>query len=269
MQDVSASCPCSKHRRITLSRTLGSAKAKQLLAVVQAGDVRETKRLLKAGVWVNGDKGEEECQPLVAAAFTGQTTVAKVLLKAGADVDIALPHDICTPSPCRHVILGGGQRALHAAAERRHAETVRLLLDSGADVNAVDRNGATPLLSLCRTPPRDDDPDDSRRVAIARQLLQGGAELNAPDDNGYYPVHYAAAQFENTALLDAILWGSPAALNRRSDDGMTPLYVAAMEGQAGTVAHLLSLGAQQPAAYDLECTRGCRHVLECPLRVAV
>ena len=31
-----------------------------------------------------------------------------------------------------------GMTALHRAAEKRHAETVKLLLDSGADINAAN-----------------------------------------------------------------------------------------------------------------------------------
>lgn len=81
----------SRGPRITLSRALGNSKEKQLIMRVQAGGIRETKRLLKAGAWVNGGESEEEgCPPLVAAAMGGQTTVAKVLLKAGPDIEIAV-----------------------------------------------------------------------------------------------------------------------------------------------------------------------------------
>lgn len=261
-----SSCACclkhnlsgdQKHRRITLCRTLGSSTAKHLIAVVLAGEVRETKRLLRAGAWVNGDE-TLGCPPIACAAHAGQATVAKVLLKAGADIDIAVPRYVYhTPPPDNFFTLGEGQHALHAAVARLRSETVRLLLDSGADVNAVDVEGSTPLFVLCQTHPKDDDPEDSKRVAIAQQLFQGGAGITAPDNKGYYPVHYAA-QFENTGLLDAILlWESPPDLDRRSEeDGKTPLCIAAMVGQASTVAHLLSRGAQQPAAYELECARG-------------
>lgn len=278
MADCTTSCPCQKYnpsenpkqRRISLCRALGSSTAKHLIAVVQAGDVRETKRLLKAGAWVDGggDDDDTGCPPIVCAALHGNTTVAKVLLKAGADVNAPVPRDV-RARPSGDVMLGEGQRALHAAAERLNLETVRLLLDSGADVNAVDREGSTPLSVLCQTHPRDEDPEDSQRVAIARQLFEGGAEIAASDAKGYYPVHYAV-QFENTRLLDLLLWESPADLDRRSrEDGMTPLCVAAMIDRASVVAHLLSRGARQPAAYELECDRGCRHVLACPLRQAV
>lgn len=268
MDSVSTSCHCPTHRCITLSRTLGSSKAKQLIAYIEAGDVRGTKRLLKAGARMNGGEEEVECPPLVAAALAGQPTIAKVLLKAGADVDVAAPRDICAPTPCRHLILGGGRCALHAAVGHLHAQVVRLLLDAGANVNAVDRGGVTPLIALCQTFPGDDDPDDSKRVAIARQLLQQGAEASVLDGTGYSSVHYAV-QWENMELLDVILWGVPVAVNHRSEDGFTPLYLAAMLGRAGTVTHLLSRGARQPAAYHLECTNGCQHALECPLKAAV
>lgn len=207
---------------------------------------------------------------LIAAACAGRADVATALLKAGADIDLAVPGDDGTPPPRSRVTVDEGQRPLHIAVHSLHSETVRLFLDSGADVNAVDHNGITPLISLYRTPPDDDDPGDSKRVAIARQLLEGGAATSVPDNIGYYPVHYAA-QHDYTALFDVMLWESPAELNRRSHEGYryTPLCIAAMVGQAGIVAHLLSRGAHQPAAYDLECSHGCRYVLRCPLKIAV
>ena len=43
-----------------------------------------------------------------------------------------------------------GARALHIAAKRGDVEIVRLLLQqAGADLNATDKKGCTPLLAAC------------------------------------------------------------------------------------------------------------------------
>ncbi len=62
------------------------------------------------------------------------------------------------------------QRALFRAfGLKRPIERYRLLLDAGADVNAKDRGGHTPLHRAC----------SSGRVDVARLLLDHGADPNA------------------------------------------------------------------------------------------
>ncbi len=68
--------------------------------------------------------------PLVAAAETGDRIHVSRLLDQGAAVD-ARAID--------------GTTALHWAARADRLDTVRLLLESGADANAADRYGVTPL----------------------------------------------------------------------------------------------------------------------------
>ena len=66
------------------------------------------------------------------AAFFGKPEVARMLLDAGASVDTYTTNDFAN-------------QPLHAAAAGRHLEVCRVLVAAGADVNATQHGGYTPL----------------------------------------------------------------------------------------------------------------------------
>jgi len=68
--------------------------------------------------------------PLQAAAFRGVQPIIDLLLRHGAALKVK----------------GfGGATALHWAVDGQQVETVKLFIDKGADVNALDDEGKTPL----------------------------------------------------------------------------------------------------------------------------
>ena len=72
----------------------------------------------------------------------------------------------------------GGYRALHLAILSGHVEVARCLVDRGADVNAADQYGGSPL-HLCAVARALSDEDSAR---IARSLLERGARRDAVDE---------------------------------------------------------------------------------------
>ena len=66
------------------------------------------------------------------AAFFGKTEAARTLIEAGAMIDAVSGNDLRV-------------QPLHSAAAGRHHEVCRLLIASGADVNATEQNDFTPL----------------------------------------------------------------------------------------------------------------------------
>ena len=60
-------------------------------------------------------------------------------------------------------------------------KTIRCLLDAGAEVNAQDKNGATPLHRAVRT----------RCAAAVQSLLQAGADPTLRNKSGSTPFHLA------------------------------------------------------------------------------
>lgn len=104
---------------------------------------------------------------------------------------------------------------------------VSRLLSKGADANARDEWGFTPLHYANRQ--------------VAEVLIDKGADVNARDYYGDTPLHVAARGDKDAA---EILMAHGADVNARDDYGESPLYFAAQWGQAGIAEILIANGAE-------------------------
>ena len=84
--------------------------------------------------------------------------------------------------------------ALHHAVVYNRTDTVALLLDSGADVNAQGKNGQTALYLSCRM---------HDRLDIARLLLERGADPSIKSSMGY-TARQQARFTENTKAIEIL-----------------------------------------------------------------
>jgi len=98
--------------------------------------------------------------PLHLACFFGQPAVAEALIAQGADVR-ARSRNATKNTP------------LHAAAAGRNGETVRVLLEHGAGVNARQEGGWTALHAASQ----------NGDVEMVRLLIAGGADVQIRADN--------------------------------------------------------------------------------------
>ena len=156
--------------------------------------------------------------PLQRRARSGHGRIA-VLLELGADV---------------HASGGRTDSPLHAAAAGRNVGHLRLLLDHGADVDALDDDGRTPLEVALRSC---SNIDIEQMVPTARLLLGAGAR-RTPAAVEY--VETIGQRFEfsrddfNPDSVDAVsaaldelyvVFDVPPVPRRRQHDGTTPITV--------------------------------------------
>ena len=120
-----------------------------------------------------------------------------------------------------------GMSPLAYAAFRGDIEMVKALLEKGADVSSKDKNGNTPLLAACMK-----DNED-----ISRLLMENGADFGITK-----PLSPAVVQ-GSTWLVKALLEKGADVNEKSARDGVTALMYAARLGHKEIVSILLENGA--------------------------
>lgn len=128
---------------------------------------------------------------------------------------------------------------LHSAAAAGCPQFVTLLLEFGANPNAVDGGGHSPLYSACNaTEGRADE-----RAEVVRLLAESGADVNANHGvNKCAPLHTAARRGSVSAASVLLEYGAD--IEARDSDGDTPLRRAINCGKPEAADFLLSRGAE-------------------------
>lgn len=188
-----------------------------LLMAVTRGDPRTVALLLdhRADVNALGPNGET---PLARAAAIGATDVARVLIDRGARVMVRFARVNQTP--------------LHVAAAHGFLPMTQLLLEHGADPEAKDASGFTPLLSA----------GEKGRTFVIRALLLGGAKVNTANAIRRTALWLAASRGHAESVAYLLSHGADPAL--AATDGQTALHVAAFNARPDIVRLLL---ARKPA----------------------
>jgi len=148
--------------------------------------------------------------PLLVAATSGSSGIARLLLTSGADPN-ARDDD--------------GTTALDIAVHRGNREIAELLVDSGARAPAE-------LL---------DDAVLKGQKAVLEILLRKNADINKRLASGSTLLHDAALKGYDDVVT--LLLAHGANVDLRNASGATPLHDAALSGKAGVVALLLDHGA--------------------------
>lgn len=145
------------------------------------GKKEELKQLLTAGVNINAVDANGRTA-MMRAAEMGHKETAKLLLKKGADLKI---HSSFGESAMSFACAGAGMG-------KKNVETLRLLLEHKADVNSVDRNGESCLMTLIKTDANWAKQDKEVILDIAKALIAAGADIHIKDRKGFNAFCWAA-----------------------------------------------------------------------------
>ncbi len=158
--------------------------------------------------------------PLMIACNGGHASIVRILLNRGADVSATADH---------------GVNALHLSVLDGNLETVTLLVEAGADLNAVisgiGHEGATPLHLAT----------NNGHLEVMEALLKAGADSESKDGRGHTPL-LRAAQNGQVEVVTALI-AAGADLEATSPEGHTPLHLAAWIGRSAVLRALIDAGA--------------------------
>ncbi len=163
----------------------------------------------------------------------------KVLLERGANPNARLKSPTLqrahTPG---EPALGEGSTPLMRAAKNGDAATIRLLLDHGADLNARQKNGVTPLmfaagLGFGTGTFANDFATPAELLECVKVLVAAGADVNAVSEAGQTPLHFGAQASDDIVKF---LAANGAKLDVKDKQGRTPVEMAlgiGLHGHAG------------------------------------
>jgi ankyrin repeat protein len=201
------------------------------------GYVEVARLLLAKGASVNAQQFGTGGTALSSAVVNRDMAMVKLLLARGADPNADFAFDRALQSGRRDLVDlflatkvdAGKVEHLIAAASSGKKEFVELVLDKGADVNAVDRFGNTAVLTAARL----------GTVDVAALLLAKGAKVKVADNEGMTPLHAVG-----TKAVAEMLLAQGADVNAVNQEGETPLYLAVQRGDLPLAELLEAKGAR-------------------------
>jgi uncharacterized protein len=190
-----------------------------LMMAARSGSPDAVKLLIDRGAQVNAKESLRGTTPLMWAASEDHTDIVRLLIARGADIDA---QSTITPLPAQRARRGvvqpagnvDGVTALIVAVRERALDTVRALLEAGADPNKTAADHTSPMLVATLNGDYD----------LAQILLNKGADPNIANDANWTPLFMAVK-------------------NRNIDTGVIPLPSASELPAIDWIRLLLENGA--------------------------
>lgn len=237
---------------------MGYGSYAPLMWAASLGYVETVKVLLKHHAQVNLKIDSKDGRGFTAvylAASRNQAEVVKILADAGADLMCKNPRDSTAlfgaPSGAGSVLLqyrkrinineecSFGWTALHDAVYWGSMEMVKLLVNSGADLNVVDDAGDTPLATATWR-----GKHEALNILLQEEDCDPRIPLGSYNSRGRPPLHWAVMEFETMDIV-RLLVERGADVNLTANARGSPLQQACRNKHKGKemVDYLLERGA--------------------------
>lgn len=188
--------------------------------------------MLRLGPWVG-------CAAIVCLAAGAAEAAVSRLVEAVKDRDLTAVRALLGQGADVNAAEADGTTPLYWAAVRDAADVVAALIAAGADVSAASRYGVTPLSAACL----------NGSAPVVRMLLAAGASPEAALPGGETPL-MTAARTGVPEVVELLLAGGADVNVRESTRGQTALMWAAGEGHLPVIHMLVERGADVRARSD-------------------
>ena len=244
-----------------------------MLDAIRNNNAQKVREFIEAGINVN-EPLEDNDTFLIRAASRGFLDIIKLLVEAGADVNIISQEgdnalsmvaqsgcqelfDYLLPLTSPEIREWAMKEALFNARRDKASEIVHMLSRAGANLNVQDDyNGGTPLMGAVLM----------RNLPFVKALIEKGADVNIANHEGKTALVFAAIFYDRYDLYDRddedediesiltkvgdthvelihLLFNAGAQLNSKDMQGRTALSHAAELGSHQAVELLIKLGA--------------------------
>ncbi|KAM0591643.1 hypothetical protein ACHAPN_007218 [Verticillium nonalfalfae] len=229
--------------------TTDPPSTEQLLQAAASADAEDLRRLTQYYTTDVDIRNQDGLSALHLAILSQHDGAVEALVEANADIEATTPDgkrplflaieesrtEVVRFLLAHHALTdadAGGRMPLHEAASRGNVHVVRLLLDYGADIQALSTDEKDALFFAVR----------SQIVAVARLLLDRGADPDAYLSEDPPTALHLASELCDVEMMRMLL-ERRAKVDLRDFNGATPLFRVVAAGNIEAAKLLLQHGA--------------------------
>jgi uncharacterized protein len=210
----------------------------EIFEAIAEGDLDRVRKLVAEDATLAGAHDAQGLSAVTQARYRGHDDIVGALLDAEPELDVFEAAAVGRIERVRELVESDpalvsafspdGFTPLHLAAFFGYPDIARLLVEHGADTQAVARNPmqVMPLHSAAA----------ARQLEIAKLLVDRGADVNASQERGFTPLHEAAQNGD--VELTRLLLERGADRDQAAEDGRRAADFAAARGHEEVLALL-------------------------------